>query len=52
MTDSATVATAGGQVMYWINIIYPLAVSIVTYVLGHMHTSRKKAPPTVNDLKK
>lgn len=50
--DSASVVATGNQVMYWINIIYPIVISIVAYIAGHRYTSRKKLPPFVNDLKK
>jgi hypothetical protein len=50
--DSAAVVAIGNQTMYWINILYPIVISIIAYITGHKYTSRRKLPPFVNDLKK
>ena len=40
--DSATVVTTGNQVVQIINWLWPIVASVVTYIIGHWHTSKPK----------
>jgi hypothetical protein len=43
--DSTTIVSTGNAVAQVINVIWPIVASIITYILGHRHTSRKKSTP-------
>ena len=40
--DSTTIVSTGNAVVQVINMVWPVVVSILTYILGHKHTSRVK----------
>jgi hypothetical protein len=42
MVDSTAVVSTGNAIVQVINTVWPIVASIVTYIIGHWHTSKPK----------